>query len=459
MTFHALAGLVALNALLLVSGGALLWLARGWRTWLELARLGGLAYLSGVAACGSVWTLLLVAGIPFSGWALLLTPVAFLVVAILGGRALGRQRPHIGIAAVTSGTVVTAAGIAAAGVLLEAVFRASRLHGLYHWDAWEFWVPKAKAIYLFHELDAYYFTALPGAAYPPLVPALDAAAFHFMGGLDVVTLHVQFWFLGAGFVWALVGLLSERVAPWILWPFVVILLVTPRIGSRFVTPEADLLLDFLFVVAAILVCFWLLDRQLWRLVMATVLLSGLVLTKREGILLAGVVAAGALLASVRDWRRVWPALGASIAAVALLGVPWRIWYVVQGVPGETSGSGLSGSNAARAWPALHLALDVLFDSGLWGVIVPVAIGALIVAAIARADILVVYFGSTLALITIGGGWITWAIPDLPITTELGGNPIVRYMGAATLLAAAATPVLLAEAWGRAERADARRKQA
>ena len=294
MTIRALAGVLMLNALLLVSGASLLWLARGWRTWLEFARLGGLAYLVGVAASGALWTLLLVAGVPFSGWTVILTPLAFLGASLIVGSRLRRRRPEFGSVSVTRSTVLAATGIAAAGVFLEALFRASRLEGLYNWDAWAFWVPKAKAIYYFGELDEYFFTALPGAAYPPLVPALDAAAFHLMGGVDVVTLHTQFWFLGVGFVWALAGVLCERVPAWILWPFVLVLLVAPRIGPRLTVPEADLLLEYFFVLSAILVCFWLLDGERWRLVVATILLCGLVLTKREGILLAAVLATATL---------------------------------------------------------------------------------------------------------------------------------------------------------------------
>ena len=342
---------------------------------------------------------------------------------------------------------MAAIGIAAAGVFLEALFRASRLEGLYNWDAWAFWVPKAKAIYYFGELDEYFFTALPGAAYPPLVPTLDAAAFHLMGGVDVVTLHTQFWFLGVGFVWALAGVLSERVPAWILWPFVLVLLVAPRIGPRLTVPEADLLLEYFFVLSAILACLWLLDGERWRLVVATILLCGLVLTKREGILLAAVLATATLLAGAREWRRVWPAVGIAIAVVAAVGVPWRLWYIGHGVIGEGPTSGFNPtSNPDRAWPALRLALDVLFSGEYWNVIVAVAVGALVIAALARLTRLVVFFGSALALITLGGGWITWAIPELPVTSELGANPIVRYMGAAALLGAAAAPLLLAEAW-------------
>ena len=56
MTIHALAGIIALNLLFLVCGASVLWLARGWATWLELARLGGLAYFMGVAAAGTMST-------------------------------------------------------------------------------------------------------------------------------------------------------------------------------------------------------------------------------------------------------------------------------------------------------------------------------------------------------------------------------------------------------------------
>ena len=159
------------------------------------------------------------------------------------------------------GIFVAAIGIAAAGVLMEALLRRSRLAGLYEWDAWAFWVPKAKAIYFFGGLDEDVFTTLPGPSYPPLVPVLDAAAFHLMGSPDVVTLHLQYSLLGLGFVWALAGVLAERVPAWILWPFVLLVLVAPRIGARFQITEADLLLDYLFVLAALLVVLWILDAS------------------------------------------------------------------------------------------------------------------------------------------------------------------------------------------------------
>jgi len=451
LTVHALAGLALLNLLYLASGAGLLWFVRGWESWVDLARLAGLAYLTGVAGVGSVWTLLLILGMPFSLGLVVAVPVAVVLTGFVGGRMRGRHRPTLGSIGAGRSLIVTGVGIAAAGLFLEALFRNARLSGLYWWDAWSFWVPKAKAIYFFGGLDEQFFTTLPGSSYPPLVPVLDAAAFHLMGGPDVVTLHVQYWFFGVGFVWALAGLLAERVPAWMLWPFVLLLLVAPRIGRRFHITEADLLLDFFFVLAAVLVLFWILDRARWRLMVATILLCGMVLTKREGLLLAAVLLAAALLTSAREWRSAWPALGVVAVVAAAVAAPWRIWYVVHGVAGEgPTGNGFNPSeNPERLWPSLRLALDVLFDSGYWNVIVPVAIGALILAALVRSGVPVVFFGTLIALVTLGGGWITWAIPELPITEELGGNPIVRYVGSAALLCVAASPVLLAAAWSAA----------
>jgi len=447
LTAQALAGLALLNLLFLLSGAGLLWFVRGWESWVDFARLAGLAYLTGVACVGSAWALLLIVGVPFSSWLVVALPAAVGLIGLIGGHILGRHRPVLGSIGTRGGLVITALGIAAAGLLLEGSFRSARLSGLQAWDAWSFWIPKAKAIYFFGGLDEQFFTTLPGASYPPFVPALDAAAFHLMGGVDVVTLHVQFWLVGVGFIWALAGLLSERVPSWMLWPFVLLLLVAPRIGGRLSIPEADLLLDFFFVVASVLVVFWILDGATWRLVLATIMLCGMVLTKREGLLLGALLVAAALLASARQWRTTWPALGASAAVVVVVAAPWRIWYVTHDLAGEGPSEGfIQRDNLEWLWPSVHRALDVLWDTGYWSLIVPLAVGALILAALARVGVLVVFFGTLLVFLTLGGIWATWAFSKPWITGELGGNFIIRFMGSAALLCVAATPLLLSAAW-------------
>lgn len=448
MSLEAVAGLVGLNLLYLACGLAVLWLVRGWTTWVELVRLAGLAYVVGLSAAATLWTSMLVLGIPFSGWLILATPLAVGAAAVLGGRRLGRRRPALGSVEASNALVVTAVGVAAAGLLLEALFRSARLAGLYSWDAWSFWVPKGKAIYLFGELDPGFFAALPGSSYPPLVPVLDAAAFHALGGMDASTLHLQFWFIGLGFVWALAGLLADRVPSFILWPSILLALVAPRLGPRFTVPEADLLLDVLFVLAAILVLLWLLEEERSALVLAGVLLCGLVLTKREGILLALLLVGTAFAVSLDRWRQVWRPLSLVGLAVVLAGAPWRIWYLVHGLEGEGSGVGAE-DGAERLRPSLELAFDALFSGSYWSLVVPVAVGALVLGALARAYLLVGFVGVLVFAVTVSGGLITWAVPELEITQELAANPIVRYLGAAALLCATTTPLLLAHVWRHA----------
>ncbi len=153
---------------------------------------------------------------------------------------LGRPRPR-GLGRAADGDrrrpcSSTAAGVALAGLLLEAFFRSARLQSLQAFDAWAFWVPKAKAIFYFGGLDAQVFTTSAGPTYPPIVPILDAAAFHAMGGVDVVTFHLQFWFLVAGGVAAIAGCLHRHAPAWPLWPSLLLVLTVPRFGERLLTP-------------------------------------------------------------------------------------------------------------------------------------------------------------------------------------------------------------------------------
>ncbi len=458
MTGHALAGIAGLNALYLVAGLAFLWLVRGAGDWIDAVRLLGLAYLVGVVVTGSLWTLLLIAGVPFSLGLVVGLPTALTVAFVVAARMRGRSLPRGGRLEGGSQLVVTAIGVAASGLLLEAMFRTARLAGLYEFDGWSFWVPKAKAIYEFGGLDEGFFTSLPGAAYPPLVPTLDAAAFHAMGSADVVTLHVQYWLFGVGLVWALAGLLAERVGAWILWPFMVLLLLAPRLGRRLQIVEADMFLDILFAVAAVLVLYWILDRQRWRLVVATTLLCGMVLTKREGLLLFAVLLAASLVATAREWRIAWPALGVSAAVVVATAIPWRIWYVTHDVGGEGPTDGfVQGDRLEVLGPAVRRVLDVLWDVGYWNVVVPVAAGALVLAALARVGRTVVFFATLLAFLVLGAIWATWVFSLTGEGYVVGGNFVIRFLGSAALLCVAAAPLLLSAVWDEVGGARDRRE--
>lgn len=449
MTVGALAGLAALNLAFAASGTALLFGLRGFRTWWDVLRLSGVSYLLGVAAYGTVWVQLLVVGVPLGGIGIV-TSLALLAAAGIGTGLVRRvpvpaaAQPRVAVPA----TIVTAAGAAAVGLLLESLFRSARLQSLQAYDAWAFWVPKAKAIYFFGGLDEQVFTSAPGPSYPPLLPIVDATAFHAMGGADQVTLHVQFWFFVLGGVAAVAGCLHGRVAAWLLWPSLALVIAAPRFAGHLLIPQADVLVDLLVVVAALLVAFWVRDGELWRLGAATLLLAGAALTKREGLVFAlCVLAAGAVASAGRPRRAVLQA-GASVVAIGAATVPWRVWYGSHGIESDAPTGG--GADVGRMWDALELSFDVLYSNALWSVLPIVATIALAAAAVWGERRLALYVGAMLVLAFLGGAWTTFGYPDLPVTADESVNPIVRYTGAIVLLAASATPLLLMSVWRGAE---------
>jgi hypothetical protein len=450
VTLRAILGLAGLNGAYAVLGTALLWAIRGLPRWSDVLRLAGLGYLLGLASFGVVWTQLLVVGVPLDGRTLVLSLVLGTAAAAGAAVLLRRERPH-GLGdparhASTGGVLVTAVGIALAALLLEAMFRSARLQSLQAYDAWAFWVPKAKAIYYFGGLDHQLFTTLANPTYPPLVPILDAAAFHAMGSADVSSFHLQYWFLVVGATAAVAGCLYRHVPAWLLWPSLLLVLTVPRMASGLLVPQADVLVDVLFVVGVLLLVLWLRDARGWRLAAVAVLFAGAGLTKREGLLFAAAALGVGLAASFGRRRAVWPRLLAVAALVAVAALPWRLWYARQGIGGEAPSDAGAGGSVDRMLDALRLSFDVLFDTTLWSVVPIVALVAVGAAFVWGDRRVAAYLAAVLALVFLGGAWVTYAFRELPITADESLNPIVRYNGAIVLLAAVATPLLLGSVW-------------
>jgi len=440
VTVRALAGVTALNVAYAAVGLALLFGFGALGTRRAALRLAGLGYLVGIAAFGVVWTTLLVVGVPFGAGAIAVSLLALGLAGVAAGRVRG-ERLERGppLVPATPSLLVTAAGVALAGLFLEALFRAARLLSLQEYDAWAFWVPKGKAIFFFHGLDEHVFTTTPNASYPPLQPILDAAAFHAIGGADATTLHLQFWFLVVAAIFASAGLLYEHAPAWLLWPPLLLVLVVPRFGERLLAPQADVLLDVLVVVAALLLALWLRDAAGWRLAASAVLLAGAVNTKREGIVFAAGVFAAAFVASR---PRRWPSLAAASLAVGLSILPWRIWAERHGI----SAGAPSSFDSSRLGGALRLSFEVLYSNARWSVLPVIATIALCAAAAWGERRLAAYVGLLGLLLFAGGVWSTVGFPDLAITADESGNPIVRYTGSLILLAAVTTPLLLSSVW-------------
>ena len=170
MTLGAILGLAALNGAYAALGITVLWAIRGLARWTDVLRLAGLAYLLGVAPFGILWTQLLVFDVRFSGWGAVLSLIGGIVAAagvgVLVGRPLPRGYGDPNRHASSGAVLVTAGGVALTGLLLEALFRSARLQSLQAYDAWAFWIPKAKAIYFFGDLDQHVFTTFPDTDVP-----------------------------------------------------------------------------------------------------------------------------------------------------------------------------------------------------------------------------------------------------------------------------------------------------
>jgi hypothetical protein len=449
LSLHAIAGLAVFNLLLLGAGACLLWAIGGWHTWSELLRLAGLAYMVGLATVAVVLVIELVVGVPFGLATVLLTVLGAAAAGVVGGRLRGRPAPRRGGVAVSLRPyLVTAVGAAVAIVFLEAMFRAGRLAGLFEWDAMSFWVPKAKVIYYLGELDERFFTEIPGQSYSPLVPALQAAAFEFMGAADVVTLHLLYWFPLVGFVAAVAGLLATRVPPVLLWPGLLLVVLAPAAVDRALAPEGDLLLDYFVALAALLVVLWLLERARWQLVVAGVFLAAVMSTKREGFLLAACIVVAAMTVSWRQRRFAWPRLGVAAVAAFAVTLPWRVWFRSRDIGGEGPEAGGFGlfDHLDRAWPSFRLAVSVLFDNGAWLVVMPLSVAAIVLALLAGARLVPAYAALLMGLAIVGFTWTTWAFPSIPITSNAALNPIERLTGSLVLAFAGLLPLLLTAAW-------------
>lgn len=442
-----LIGLLALNLLFLLSGAFLLWALRGWRTWTELVELAGVAYMLGIGAVCVAATVLLAAGGTLSTWAILLLVVVVSAVGLAAGALRKQPIPRIrgSWTLPRSRSGWAALGLAGLTVFLAAAsFRAAYHAPVVAWDAWAFWIPKAKAIYFFGGLDPQLFRTLPGPSYPLLVPALDAMDFHFMGSADATLLAVQYWLLFWGFAVAVAGLLRQLVRPALVWLFLALGAVLPEVDHRLFQLMADWPLDIFFVLAALtLVCFFR-TGEAWLLGVYGVALAAMLATKREGMLLAACLILGTLVATAwRHRRATFAIVGIALAAYAV-NLPWRLWWTSRHLGSDMPDNGLGhfAGDTSRILPGLRLVLELLFNYHLWLVPIPIAMAAAVIGMSTRERELPVLYLVVCALAIVGFAWVIWSDPSLPISTKPSLTPIPRAVGAIALLSIVIAPLLL-----------------
>ena len=200
----------------------------GWR----LRTHPGLAYMSGIASVGVLSTLMLMAGLALRSWQVL---ILCALLASLG--LVQRERPEPEGRKMDRRLALPFGGLL--GGYLAVLFVQCLFQALNSWDAWAKWTMKARAIVLLGGLDTSVFANHAYQPlvldYPMLIPGLEAIDFRFMGRLDNLVIHEQFWLLLVGFLVAAYELLRDRVPQSLLWPS--LLLVGPRRRSPTTSPR------------------------------------------------------------------------------------------------------------------------------------------------------------------------------------------------------------------------------
>jgi hypothetical protein len=450
-------GLAAFDALVLATGYSLLWgigLVRSPRS--VLAALG-LAFFVGWGAVGAVLAFALMAGIEPAVVTVVLAAALLCVVGrlLLPRFFATRELPRVPLDRRPGALVVAGVGAALVGLAgLAALAVAARSGADSSWDVWAVWLPKAKAVYYFHGLDTGLggATTFPRTDHPPLVPALAAAEFHFIGGVKARYLPLQQCLLSLAFLGSIVALLRQRVPGWILFPLLALLALSPEFWNRMWSVLPDQELGYFAAAAGVVCVLWLTQPRGAWLALGAIFLVTATLTKTEGSVIAGLLALVVIAAATR-----LPHVGASRGLVLLAGpaaiIPWKLWLADHRLPLSTPEyswhdllePSTLGSRIGRLGYALPQMLDSAFSTVAWLLVLPLALVALALAARAAVPVaaavaawLVLDFASLAAVYWIGKPEIHWYV----------NTSVERVIATLPLVAGTLTPLLLALALTR-----------
>jgi hypothetical protein len=421
------------------------------RTQRDAVRLGGLALLTGWAATGIGSSLGLVAGLAMTVPQTVALWVALSSAALVLARAVPtaahrpvRSEPSRG------GRLLALGGAGLLGVYLVLLgWRSAVPSGLLHADVWNFWLPKAKTIFYFGGLDTGVggFTSQTSPDYPPLLPALEATAFRFVGSPETLALPLAHWVVAVAFFAALAGALAGRIRPAVLWPSLAMLVLMPMLGRLIGSSLADEPLAMLFALAGVCTALWLEERD-WRLgVVGGLFLAAAALTKNEGLMLSVILVMMLTLAARPRRARM---MAAALAVAPLLAfVVWKGWLERHGVPGNYAydfgdllrPGYLAGRFERFEYGAGQL-LEQLLSPSKWLLTVPASLALAAVLARRRPALTTLVFGTTV-LAFLGYATIYW-ISSVELHFYVDNN-VERVVAPTAVLLGALFPLLLDEA--------------
>lgn len=317
------------------------------------------------------------------------------------------------------------------------------------WDVWAMWEAKGKALYFFHTLDSGTggATSFAHPDYPPLVPALIAAQYHFMHGPYSGELPFQQSLLSIGFLATLVALLRPRVPGWMLYPCLALLATAPRFWERMQTVLPDQTVAYFIAVAAVVLLLWFDQPRPGYLVFAALSAGAAVLTKNEGLPLAlALVACFATTAVVTRVTRPWVAVAPAVGLAAI--IPWKLWLARHGLSHVGADYywrdlfrwGYLDENRGRLGYAARHMIAVPFDSSLWTWVVPLGIGAAVISA-RRIRGPAVAIAAWVCVVFVGQLCIYW-IGRLDVEYYVATSA-ERVLGTLPVVLGSVTPLLLA----------------
>jgi hypothetical protein len=390
----------------------------------------------------------LVIGVPFT----LSTFVVTGVLVSAGGFAIGERRrrrsgPSSGSAAPSPGGNRPGARIdqaaLAAFVVILAVYAVIGLRDasplpLDAFDGWSIWARKAVILTHFDSLPLGFFDSrsyeFMHQDYPLLVPAFEAIHFRAMGEADTQAIHLQFWCMLIGFVWAMAFLASHVTRPIVWAPVLLLVAASPAVTSQLLSTYADVPAAMFLCTGVLALGIWFAQRSPSYLLLAAILLGGSASTKNEGLMAGTTALAVVALLVVAGRDRVsrktlmWGA-GVFIAMV----LPWQIWLAVHGISGDISLSdglspGFLSSHSDRVWPSVESMYTQMTDQSEWLYLLPLGLGAAIVALVALRSRIAVFYLATGGLVFIVLVWAYVVRPgDLTWLLGTSANRVVALI--------------------------------
>jgi hypothetical protein len=425
---RATLGPVCLNLLVTAAGMGVLSVLR--LVEFSLAGIGaalGLAFLTGLAAIGLLLITALAVGVPYTA-----TTVAVIALCIAVGGAVGsmhsyalsrrppRSSKRIVGSLLCDRRLVFVFAVVFGAYAVVGIFRAA-VSPLDSWDAWAVWTPKAVLLTDFHHIPQPFFTDraydMTHQNYPLFVPVLESMWFRFAGQIDTQSVHVEFWLLLVGFVWAIAYILARRGVRAFAWgPLLLLVALAPGTSSQLLSAYADIPMALFVGLGVLLVGLWISNHDPAHLALGLLFLAAAANTKNEGLVIAFIVLAVAAIAVGQAPLRLRLLVGAAGLVAAVL--PWQLWTALNGVPRDPD-IPLSKifevsyllSRLGRIWPSLSATQTQFASQGLWLYIVPTGLAVILACLVLRAALrpALFYLGTGMATLTVYL-WVYWASP-------------------------------------------------